>query len=438
MKSWPRRILVVVLALAATAVVAAQRGGRGAAAAASLVIEDTTLIDGTGAAPRPHVTIVIHDGRIARIGAAADPSGEPATTPIVDGRGLFAIPGLIDAHVHLSGSTWQQRSDQLAQALRGGVTSVFDLAGDARINGDLARAVATGEIQGPHIYYTALMAGPPFFHDPRVLAASQGYAAGTAPWMQAITPETDMVRAVAAAKGTGATAIKLYAALDAATVTRIAAEAHRQGLRVVAHATTFPAKPSDLIAAGVDMLAHAAYLVWEGSPPSTDYPNRAKGDFAHVAADAPEIERVLQAMKSKDIALNPTLWIFAEGQPKDDLSPLRIAWMNAVTRRAAEIGVPIVAGTDNLLDARVDTLPILHRELEQLVTGAKMTPMQAIVSATRNAAHAMGIDRTVGTVEPDRAADLLLLAADPTIDIRATREIRVVVAGGRVVVRAGG
>jgi hypothetical protein len=84
----------------------------------------------------------------------------------------------------------------------------------------------------------------------------------------------------------------------------------------VAHGTVFPAKPSDLVAAGVNMLAHAAYLVWEGSPPSSEFQKRARGDFAGVPPASPAIEKLLQAMRDKDVALNPTLWIFAEGQAK--------------------------------------------------------------------------------------------------------------------------
>ena len=140
----------------------------------------------------------------------------------------------------------------------------------------------------------------------------------------------------------------------------------------------FPAKPSDLVAAGVTMLAHAAYLVWEGSPPTADFTKRANGDFAGVPVDSAAIEHVLEGMRDRHIALNPTLWIFAEGLPKDDLSAQRIAWMYAVTKRAAALGVSIVAGTDHVIDAARDPLPIIHRELEQLVSGAELTPMQAL------------------------------------------------------------
>ncbi len=399
--------------------------------AAAVVVRDVTLIDGTGAPPRAHVDLVVRDGRIAAI----QPSGpaEPDADLVVNGAGLFAIPGLFDAHVHLSPSRWEQRAGDLHRVLAGGVTSVYDVAGDVRETSDFARAVTAHEIDGPSIDYCALMAGPAFFTDPRVVASSLGYRPGEAPWMRSITPDTDLVRAVAAARGSGATAIKLYAALDADAVHRIADEAHRQGVRLVAHATVFPARPGDLVDAGVNMLAHAAYLVWEGSPPTPDFTKRALGDFAHVAPDSPAIEHLLESMRDKGVALNPTLWIFAEGPSSHDAeAPARRAWQSAVTRRAAELGVPIVAGTDSLLDPR-SGLPTLHDELRLLVSDAGLTPMQAIESATATAARTIGVERDRGSIETGKAADLVLLTANPLDDIRNTTKIRHVLKGGRLV-----
>jgi imidazolonepropionase-like amidohydrolase len=405
-----------------------QRGGRGPG---PLAVRDVTLIDGTGSAARPHVSIVVRNGRVDAIVPAGQ---EPAGVTTVDGTGRYAIPGLFDAHVHVTtGTTHEHAVDELSHALAGGVTTAFELAGDTRMAGELAREALTHEIQAPSFYYVALMAGPAFFSDPRVLAISRGFQPGEAPWAQSVTDATDPVRAVAEAKGTGAIGIKLYAAMDAEAVRHITQEAKRQGLRVIAHATVFPAKPSDLVAAGVDMLAHSAYLVWEGSPASTDFAKRASGDFAHVPPDSPAIARVLAAMRDRGTALNPTLWIFADDMPQDDVSRLRTPWMDAVTKRAAAMGVPIVAGTDDMYDPGKDPLPLIHRELEQLVSGAGMTPLAALLAATRNAARVMGIDADRGTIEPGKAADILLLDANPLDDIRNTRRIHTVIKDGRVV-----
>ncbi|MDE3127498.1 MAG: amidohydrolase family protein [Gemmatimonadota bacterium] len=425
-----RTRVVFILTLAAASAARGQGGAPAAPRAVPILVRDVTLIDGTGAPPRAHMDMLIDRGRIAAIAPAA---AGPAADSVIDGRGLYAIPGLIDAHVHLGTDPWAQRAADLERALQGGVTSVFDLAGDARATGDLQRAVLAGQLAGPHVYYVALFGGPRFFTDPRTVDASRGFAPGAAPWMQAVTDTTDVRQAIAVARGTGAAGIKLYAALDSLEDARLTAEAHRQGLRVIAHATTFPGRPGDLVAAGADMLAHAPYLVWQGSPRSDDYQGRARGDFAHVAADSPAITGLLRAMAARGVALNPTLWIFANELPRDSVSRLRTPWMYAVTREAQRLGVRIVAGTDEMIAPERDSLPILHDELEVLVRGAGLTPLQAITAGTANAAWAIGVDSLRGTLAVGKAADLVLLGADPAADIRNTRAIRLVMQDGRVV-----
>ena len=421
---WRRAVLTCALLIPAAGVLA-QRPAR---PPATLLVHNVTLIDGNGGPPRLGADVFVRGGVIA---APAKPDSEtPAET--IDGTGLFLLPGLIDAHVHLSGDTFAGAAATLKKALQGGVTTVFDVAGDTRETSDLARAQLAGEIESPTIYYSALFGGAAFMADPRVAASSIGYKPGEAPWNRTIDANTDLVRAIAEAKGTGATAIKLYAALDAPTVKRIGDEATRQNIRLIAHSTTFPAKPTDLIAAGVKYLAHAAYLVWEGMPPSNDFTRRAQGDFAAVPADGPVMTRVLQAMKDHDVVLNPTLWVLAEGDGKADPSGLRTAWQNLVTARAQALGVTIAAGVDSLMTPS-DPLPMIHKEMEMLVTGAHFTPLEAITAATRGAAHGIGVDDARGTVTTGKAADLVLVGADPTVNIRNTRDIRYVIKDGKVV-----
>lgn len=394
-----------------------------------VLIRDVTVIDGTGAAARARQDIVVRDGKIAAIAPTGTVPGA-APDSVIDGRGKFAIPGLIDAHVHVSAGDWASKAAMLKGALNGGVTTVFDVAGDARASGDLQRAVIVGEIPGPRIHYVAFFAGPPFFTDPRTIQSSQGYVPGTAPWMQAITDSTDLARAVATARGSGAIGLKLYAALDSALVTRATAEAHRQGLKVLAHATTFPGLPSDLAAAGVDILAHAPYLVWQGSPRTTDFPARARGDFLGVPPTGPVMERLLRQMRDRGTALNPSFFVF-EGPRPDSVAIARKPWMYAVTKRAHELGVRLVAGTDGLFNARTDSMPGIHRELE-LMVAAGISPLEVIRSATQNGAWAVGQSGTLGTLESGKVADLVLLEADPLADIRNTRSVRMVMQGGRV------
>src|SRR5213075_3254491 len=125
---------------------------------------------------------------------------------------------------------------------------------------ELTRASRKGEIPAPDIFYAALMAGPSFFADPRTIAVSYGHPPGHTPWMQAIDARTDLREAVTLARGTSATAIKIYANLPGDLVARIAAEAHRQHLLVWAHAAVYPATPAQVIAAKPDAISHACSL----------------------------------------------------------------------------------------------------------------------------------------------------------------------------------
>jgi hypothetical protein len=182
----------------------------------------------------------------------------------------------------------------------------------------------------------------------------------------------------------------------------------------------------------VKMLAQTPYLVWEGMAPSGDFQKRARGDFVAVPPDGTVMTTLLTSMTEHDVALNPTLWIFTDGPAKDDLAAVRTSWMNAVTKRAQDLGIVIAAGVDDMTSA-TDPLPLLHRDMESLVSGARLTPMQAITAATGGAAHAIGMDDTRGTIAVGRAADMLIIDADPSADIRNTRRIRYVIKDGRIV-----
>jgi imidazolonepropionase-like amidohydrolase len=145
------------------------------------------------------------------------------------------------------------------------------------------------------------------------------------------------------------------------------------------------------------------------------------------------MDRLLRLMAEKGTALNSTFLVFASNRG-DSLSAVRTPWMYAVTKRASDLGVRIVAGTDGLFNARADSMPGLHRELDMLVNGAGLSPLEALRSATTNGAWAIGSTET-GALAPGKLADIVLLASDPLADIRNTRSVRVVLQGGRVVRR---
>jgi imidazolonepropionase-like amidohydrolase len=387
-------------------------------------------LDGTGGPVRPNQTVLVEGERIAAIfSAGSRPLPAGATIYHLTGRHL--IPGLIDTHVHVAtdptGEDARARTERrLRAALLGGVTAVRDMAGDVRALASLQRDGLLGEIPSPDIYYAALFAGPAFFADPRTHDASRGLVPGQVPWMRAITDTTDLHQAVAEARGSGATAIKLYADLSGDLARRITTEAHAQGLLVWAHAALRPARPIDVVDAGVDVVSHASLVSLAMDSARRETALHAPGSQPLDLDDA-GLDTLFAAMVRRHVIFEPTLLVFADRPPV-----LRLA--GAVANMAHRRGVTIIAGTDTLGAVSSDprAVPNLHRELELLVTLAGLSPAEALESATRDAAVALGAQRIRGTIEVGKVADVVVLRADPLVDIRNTRSIQLVMKRGRV------
>ncbi len=401
----------------------------------AVLYRNVTVIDGTGAPPKPGMNLLIRGERIVSVGAMPVLG---AAVKVVDATGLYVLPGLINTHEHLA--TPPNRPYALAQMKRdlyGGVTSVRDMADDLRQVGDLARAARVGEIPGPDIYYAALMAGPEFFADPRTQAVTRGGVPGHVPWMQAIGPDTDLVQAVAMARGTWASAIKIYADLPAERVAAITAEAHRQGIPVWAHAAVFPASPAQVLDAGVDAVSHVCMLAYQASDamPRT-YHARAPVDASKFqAGDSPVAAALFRTMKARGVPLDATLLVYDEMDRDHAAHPERPAGYCGLdlaarlTAQAHREGVIVTAGTDTPGDA-ADPFPALYREMELLVDKAGFTPLEAIRAATGHAALAVRRDPDFGTIAPGQLADLMFLAKDPTADIRALRSLTLTIKRG--------
>jgi imidazolonepropionase-like amidohydrolase len=436
-----KRILPLLLCLLAVPALAA--------APKPLLLTHVGLIDGTGSPVQRDMTIVI-EGKLI---AAVYPGGSqpaPKDADVRDLSGKYVIPGLIDAHVHITDAEpdISHYKTFLHALLMGGVTGIRDMAGDDRLLQFLASQANSDTFSSPDIFYVALMAGPSFFkEDFRAQDASRGEPLGFAPWMQAITASTDIPLAVAEAKGTGATGIKLYANLPAALVKAITAEAHRQGLQVWTHATIFPAKPGDAVDAGVDTISHSPYLVWEAARRvPDDYKMRAMGDFEHIEPDAPQIVELFNAMKQRGTILDATLLVFrneAQRHPQKVGAGI-MPWSYAVTKLAHQRGVLVDAGTDDAgfpygkKGPELDQPPSVHQEMALLVEHCGFTPLQAIEAATEVGAAALGQSAKRGTVTPGKLADLVVLDADPSRDIHNTQRIAFVVKHGRIHGRQAG
>jgi imidazolonepropionase-like amidohydrolase len=255
---------------------------------------------------------------------------------------------------------------------------------------------------------------------------------------------------VTEARATGATGIKLYADLSPDLVKRITRESHRQGLKVWSHASIFPSKPSDAVAAGVDVLSHSVMMVFELEeklPEVSDKASYLMVNWKTVSIEAPAITKLLLRMRQQGTMLDDTIIhtkmrqvpsiVRAEALlPQEQRLP-RYAddvenWTYGITKRAHRLGIRLVAGTDFSEHPESQDFPNIHTEMELLVTRCGLTPLEALATATRNGAEALGIENYYRSIAKGKIADLVILSGDPSADIRNTTKILYVIKGGKV------
>lgn len=404
------------------------------------VYRGVTVIDGTAAAPKRNMAIVTRGEHIEAVIPDSEAGRYARDATAVDAVGFYAIPGLIDSHVHLATAPNRRYAEALLRRdVYSGVTAVRDMAGDARFLADLSRAAMLGEIPAPDIAYAALMAGPEFFKDPRTIDSARGAVAGAVPWMRAITPSTDLMLAVAEAKGTGAAALKIYADLPGDLVHRIAGEAHRQHLLVWAHAAVFPASPREVIDAGVDVVSHSCLLAYQasGEMPRA-YHNRPPVDEKLFANNDHVLEPLFADMKRRGTILDATLYVYDAMWRVPNAQPPPYCSLTLAEKIAAEAhraGVMISAGTDAPGDWS-DPYPSLYQELSLLVHHAGFSPMEALMASSRVGATTMGKSGEMGTIEAGKLADIVFVAKDPLTDIDNLKSVDMTVKRGRLYRRA--
>ncbi|WP_205854159.1 amidohydrolase family protein [Phenylobacterium kunshanense] len=398
------------------------------AAAETVLYRGATLIDGTGGRPRPGMSVLVEGERIRAV-LPADRLPPPAGARVVDLTGKYLLPGLIDSHEHLATPPNRRRAEAiLRRDLFGGVTAVRDMADDLRAVADLSRASLKGEIPAPDIHYAALFAGRSFFDDPRTAATTYGFRPGETPWMQAIDERTDLRQAVTLARGTSATAIKIYANLDARLVRRLAAEARRQGLKVWVHTAVYPATPAEVAKARPDVMSHACSLAHQTAGTPASYQSRTPiAASRFLASDDPGVGRVLALMKPREIILDATTSIYHQPRPRPGLCSGELS--DALVRQAWQAGVQISAGTDWVAPA-ADPWPTLHHELAALVK-LGMPPSEVIRAATFNGARAAGRLSDMGSIAPGKLANLIVTDRDPTADIENLKTLELTVKRGR-------
>lgn len=460
---WHRVVVLAVSMLLLVGFVAAMPGAAtGQVPGRWLAIVGATVIDGTGGPVRPNTTILIQGSEIAALGPADDMQ-VPTEATVIDGAGKWVIPGLIDAQIHFfqSGGLYARPDlidlrhvrpyeDELVQARE-------------RVPETFARYIASG------ITGVIDQGGPFWTFDVRALAARIPRAPGVAvsgtllagnapaellggddpPLHQVRTPE-QAAEAVDRLLPYEPDLIKLWLVdvapwddNELAWVRAAIGAARAAGKRVAAHVTS-PTVAAAVVAEGIDILIHAVGDETFDDALLEDIRNGGIIYITGLAVDEryrqvfgrhlqiTEMERRIadpDALASlDDLASLPPDDVPSWVRPRDPrpLDPIAAETM----RRIRDAGITIAAGS---AAGNIGSFhgPALHRELELMVK-AGLSPMEALVAATRGGAAAMGRHDELGTVAAGRFADLVILDADPLSDIASTRSIHRVIKAGLV------
>jgi imidazolonepropionase-like amidohydrolase len=408
------------------------------------VITGATLINPAAAIPIANATIVIAGPRIAQAGPAASVKA-PAGAEVIDATGKFVTPGLADMHNHLDDgglSRQQNRVGNLGRLLAVGVTTVFN---PSVSEGDFSKLkAATAPDSSPYAR---------FF--------------GTGP---GITAEGDQLGALSPKPKTAAEAQAVVQRLKALNVDAIKVmrddltwsstrrmepmsfevlqaildEAHRQGLKVYAHAPQLQ-RAKEALRAGVDGLLHGIidetvddeFLGLMKKNNASYVPTLAMfEDVADVAASARR-----QGAYWDQLGLQPAgvyqffasaqgVQIFQTQLNNTSFAKERLPVLRANVKRVFDAGVPVVMGSDTGFFGVF--LGAASQVEMELMVEAGLTPPQAIDAATINAARMIGREKEQGSLEAGKAADFLILDVNPREDIRSLRRIHRVVKGGVV------
>jgi len=434
-----------------------------------VAIIHVTVIDGTGRAPQPDQTVLIDAGKITSVGPFAK-TKFPKAARVVDGSGKFLLPGFWDMHVHLAGVTadpsWSKEV-LLPLLIANGITGVRDMGGDLDALLAWQKDSESGALLAPHI----VAAGP--------FLAANGRK----------TPEQYPVHTVEQARAAvddlkkrGANFIKIISLPSRDVFFAVADESKKQNIPFVGH-LPFEIGAGEASDAGMRSIEHLLYSAFALSFSSKETELRPRLVEAEKVGDSTSWEQiaheadatfspekaatVFQTLKKNGTWVTPTLASMnitshPENWKTDD--PLlafvppsmakqwtyslhdlkmkqRAAWLARqssndwkLTSDLHRAGVPLLVGSDSL-DPFVFPGDSFHRELAELVR-AGFTPMEALQAATHGAAQFLGRESELGTVEKGRAADLVLLSANPVEDITNTKKVWAVVRNGSFYDRA--
>jgi len=386
-----------------------------AAAPAPLLIRGARVIDGRGGPLSEPRDVLLSGSRIARIAPAGAIAAGDAR--VIDATGAYLVPGFIDLHSHV----WEDV--QLLGWLHNGVTTIRDVASQRVRTADARNAIEAGIRDGPRIVYAGAM-----FH-----GGKEGFSTLRD---QVVSDSGSIARAVAIMAGMGAEYIKDrgFSRWDGAA--RLVSEAHRYGLPVSGHCEHI----LPVVAAGVDGAEHILDCFSYRGTLRSDYAELARASGEWIVPTAGLYFSMLRAMDDSALVTAPDVAPFlapqyrmmftADSAVRRSLAPYTAGVQRAERslKRYHDAGVLLATGGDNPLPLAI------QYEMEVFVESG-LSPMEAIVAATSNAARVLNAPQ-IGTIAEGNFADLVLLNANPLADIRNTRAIRIVIKGGRIVDRA--
>lgn len=408
-----------------------------------IILEGATVIDGTSDLPKPNATIVINGSRIAYLSSEAanryDLNFSTAKN-VINLTGKYIIPGLFDMHAHVANvrkNSYNQNESEymLLMLLTHGVTTIRNPGGPTEQSVALRENVSEGKIVGPQIFTAGQLLNTPQIPVPFV--------------ERQVQTEQDVRQEVRTQAAAGVDYVKLYVGLTPKLVQAAIKEAHSNGIRVIGHlyltswtyAANLGINDYKTAVNHIDALTHGVPV----SPYLLSKENQQKfleaggGPFNHflwldlVDLNGPEINEMIKVVASNSIPVDPTLDIY-EAMIKEE-PQYQYLWPKVLqlTKMLYDNGVTILSGTDI---PNFDLVPgvSLHHELEILVE-AGIPPLEVIKIATRNGAQALGIEEDVGTIEPGKQADMIVLSENPLDDISNTKKIEAVINNGQLIDR---
>jgi imidazolonepropionase-like amidohydrolase len=407
------------------------------AGAADIAIHAGRLIDGTGARPREQVTILVHDDRIVSVTPGYS---QPAGAQMIDLGNMTVLPGLIDCHVHITdqfdgGDPVRElvtrddfddayKTPAYARAtLEAGFTSVRDVGAATDLVVAMKRAIARGEIAGPRMWVSGAPLGPTGGHSDSHSGLDPAIA--NPRWNESLIDGVDSaIRAVRDHRRRGVDLIKIMPSggvlsvnddpmlqlMSDAEIKAVVDTAHALGMKVAAHIHGREAI-DHAIALGVDSVEHGSYA----GPESYAL---FKEHGAYLVPTLLIAQRVYEVATTHPEQLPPSSAAKAIA-----IAPHLQQNLGAAYRA----GVKLAFGTDQGL------VPHGRNAGEfALMVKAGVSPMDAILAATRNAADLIGDSADIGSVQPGRFADIVAVSGDPLADVTELERVRFVMKGGIV------